>query len=164
MTASLFSFYKGGVIELFYYLLRTWWLTDSCLTLNSKASNDDDDLRGASTMVYYYSVRNMDESSWVELSQAESSWVELPFSWKMCIWISRKQFHGTLEFSQRYKYKIYIIHIGDPVFFQLHIPLHSFDAMLLLEHNRQSIIIQLRFPVENFTKVWNTSGPQRLDT
>ena len=83
MTASLFSFYKGGVIELFYYLLRTWWLTDSCLTLNSKASNDDDDLRGASTMVYY-SVRNMDESSWVELSQAESSWVELPFSWKMC--------------------------------------------------------------------------------
>ena len=62
------------------------------------------------------------------------------------------------------KYKIYIIHIGDPVFFQLHIPLHSFDAMLLLEHNRQSIIIQLRFPVENFTKVWNTSGPQRLDS
>ena len=42
------------------------------------------------------------------------------------------------------KYKIYIIHIGDPVFFQLHIPLHSFDAMLLLEHNRQSIIIQLK--------------------
>ena len=61
-------------------------------------------------------------------------------------------------------YKIHPIHIGDPVFFQLHIPLHSFDAMLLLEHNRQSIIIQLSFPVENFTKVWNTSGPQRLDS